>query len=164
MRLPRGRQGGARVLELWSCKRKYRLLGHWGGGGCHWDGGRWVGWQGGVQRLDFHIFAIANIILAYCSKGNNKSFADYQSLQVVAPTIHTSYNIFLQFAKMPIFEKNMPLPTLSKFSLSRAACNHSQPNSGWIHASFKNVRNSWWKNLKIIFVLIIKVCSCVLCP
>ena len=81
--------------------------------------------------MDFHIFAIANIILAYCSKGNNKSFADYQSLQVVAPTIHTSYNIFLQFAKMPTFE-NMLLPTLSKFSLSRAACNHSQPNSGCI--------------------------------
>ena len=55
--------------------------------------------------MDFHIFAIANIILAYCSKGNNKSFADYQSLQVVAPTIHTSYNIFLQFAKMTTFEK-----------------------------------------------------------
>ena len=63
------------------------------------------------KRLDFHIFAIANIILAYCSKGNNKSFADYQSLQVVAPTIHTSYNIFLQFAKMPTFENMLLCPS-----------------------------------------------------
>ena len=92
------------------------------------------------KRLDFHIFAIANIILAYCSKGNNKSFADYQSLQVVAPTIHTSYNIFLQFAKMPTFEKNL-LPTLSKLSLSRAACNHSKPNSAVVE--YMHLSKTW---------------------
>ena len=25
------------------------LLGNWGGGGCHWDGGEQVGWQGRTQ-------------------------------------------------------------------------------------------------------------------
>ena len=37
--------------------------------------------------------------------------------------------------------KNMPLPTLSKFSLSRAACNHSKPNSAVVE--YMHLSKTW---------------------
>ena len=40
------------MLELWSCRRQYRLLGYWVGDDCHWDGGWWVVRQGGGKRWE----------------------------------------------------------------------------------------------------------------
>ena len=37
------------IMELWSCWRQCMLVVHWVGDDCHWDGGGWVGRQGGVQ-------------------------------------------------------------------------------------------------------------------
>ena len=37
------------ILEMWSCWRQCRFLVHWIGDDSHWDGGGWVGRQGGVQ-------------------------------------------------------------------------------------------------------------------
>ena len=37
------------MLELWSYRRQYRLLGYWVGDDCHWDDGGQVGRQGGAQ-------------------------------------------------------------------------------------------------------------------
>ena len=37
------------MLELCSCWRQYKLLGHWLGDDCHCDGGRRVGRHGGAQ-------------------------------------------------------------------------------------------------------------------